>query len=94
MAETPFTFVDTPGQLEEMVQKLVVAGEIAVDLEHHSSRTYYGMTCLIQISTRDEDWVVDSLALRTELREGKLGGAFADPSIVKVSSIDSDESSC
>jgi exosome complex exonuclease RRP6 len=82
--ETPFTFVDTPEALEKMVGKLQQAKEIAVDLEHHSLRTYYGITCLIQISDRNEDWIVDTLALRTELREKKLGGVMTDPSIVKV----------
>lgn len=82
--DTPFTFVDTPEALEEMVEKLRQAKEIAVDLEHHNMRSYYGITCLIQISTRDQDWIVDPLALRAELREDKLGGVMADPSIVKV----------
>lgn len=82
--ETPFTFVDTTEALDEMVAKLREAKEIAVDLEHHSLRTYQGITCLIQISTRAEDFIVDTLALRAELREDKLGGVMADPSIVKV----------
>lgn len=82
--DTPFTWVDTPEALETMVGKLQNASEIAVDLEHHSLRTYYGITCLIQISDRNEDWIVDSLALRGQLREGKLGGVMTDPSIVKV----------
>jgi exosome complex exonuclease RRP6 len=82
--DTPFSFVDTPEALEAMVAKLQQAKEIAVDLEHHSLRTYHGITCLMQISTRDEDWIVDTLALRGELRSGKLGGVLSDPSIVKV----------
>ena len=82
--ETPFTFVDKLEQLDEMVEKLKAAQEIAVDLEHHSLRSYDGFTCLMQISTRDGDWVVDTLALRGALRDGKLGGVMADPSIVKV----------
>lgn len=82
--ETPFVFVDTLEKLEAMVEKLKIAREIAVDLEHHSMRSYDGFTCLMQISTRDGDWVVDTLTLRGPLREGKLGGVMADPSIVKV----------
>lgn len=82
--ECPLTFVDTPEALEEMVGYLKEAKEIAVDLEHHSNRSYYGFTCLMQISTRERDWVVDTLKLRGELREGKLGGVMVDPNIVKV----------
>ncbi|KAL7419844.1 exosome nuclease subunit [Cryptotrichosporon argae] len=82
--ETPFEFVDTPEALERMVAQLKEATEIAVDLEYHSTRSYDGLTCLIQISTREADWVVDALKLKSELKEGKLGGVLADPSIVKV----------
>lgn len=81
------TFVDTPAQLAEMVAALKEAKEIAVDLEHHDTLSYYGFTCLMQISTREQDWVVDTLKLRGALREDKLGGVFADPSIVKVSRV-------
>ena len=62
--------------------KLKAAMEIAVDLEHHDYRTYRGFVCLMQISTRDEDFIVDTLALRDELEA--LNDVFADPSIVKV----------
>lgn len=83
--ESPLTFVDTPEQLEAMVTELMDAKEIAVDMEYHSRRSYYGFTCLIQISTRERDWVVDAIKLRSSIREGSLGAVMADPSIVKVS---------
>jgi exosome complex exonuclease RRP6 len=83
-ATTPFTFVETVQQLKEMVEKLKAAREIAVDLEHNGFRSYNGIVCLMQISTREEDWVVDTLALRQELTDGQLGGVLVDPSIVKV----------
>lgn len=83
-AETPYTYVTTPTQFNEMITKLQKAKELAVDLEHHSMRSYQGFLCLMQISTREEDWVVDLLTLREEVRKSKLGGVLADPSIVKV----------
>jgi exosome complex exonuclease RRP6 len=83
--DTPFEFVDTPEKLDAMVERLKQTKEIAVDLEHHSTRSFAGFTCLMQISTRERDWIVDTLKLRSELREGKLGGVMVDPSIVKVS---------
>ncbi|WWC66443.1 uncharacterized protein I206_100345 [Kwoniella pini CBS 10737] len=82
--DTPFTFVDTPEQLNELTEHLKSVKEIAVDLEHHNMRSYFGFTCLIQITTRAGDWVIDSLKLRKELREDKLGNVFTDPSIIKV----------
>lgn len=65
-----------------MLENLRSAKEIAVDLEYHSYRTFAGFVCLMQISTRDGDWVVDALALRDVLEE--LNEVFTDPNIVKV----------
>ena len=76
--DTPFTFVDTEELLEEMRVKLARASEIAIDLEHHSQRTFLGITCLMQISTREEDFIVDTLALQKKLGDA-LRGIFDDP---------------
>lgn len=82
--DTPFQFVETAEQLHEVTKELLNAKEIAVDLEYHQVHSYYGFICLMQISTREKDWVIDTLKLRHELREHKLGGVLVDPSIVKV----------
>lgn len=65
-----------------MVEKLRSATEIAIDLEHHNYRTFSGFVCLMQISTREEDFIVDTLALREELED--LNEMFTNPNIVKV----------
>lgn len=83
--ETPFSWVSTPSEFAVMLDKLRSAKEIAVDLEHHSYRSWSGFLCLMQISTRVEDFVVDTLLLRDELQE--LNEVFTNPAIVKVSSI-------
>ena len=57
--------------------------EFAVDLEHHSIRSYLGFTCLMQISTRSEDFLVDTIALRSEIPE-YLHAVFVDPTTCKV----------
>ena len=41
-----------------------------------------GFTCLIQISTRSADYIVDTLSLRSELH--KLNIVTTDPNICKV----------
>ncbi|XP_060197491.1 protein RRP6-like 2 isoform X2 [Lycium barbarum] len=38
-----------------------------VDLEHNQYRSFQGLTCLMQISTRTEDFVVDTLKLRVHI---------------------------
>ncbi|KAH0609546.1 uncharacterized protein H6S33_013032 [Morchella sextelata] len=79
---TTATWVATPAALAAMIAQLEKCTEIAVDLEHHDTRSYIGFTCLIQISSRDQDWIVDTLALRGELQA--LNAVFADGRIVKV----------
>ena len=69
-----------------MLNDLKEATEIAVDLEHHDYRSYYGFVCLMQISTRKKDWIVDTLELREELIA--LNEVFTNPNIVKVHPID------
>jgi exosome complex exonuclease RRP6 len=78
----PFSWISTVSEFACMLDKLRGAKEIAVDLEHHSYRTWAGFLCLMQISTRVEDFVVDTIALREELQE--LNEVFTDPGIIKV----------
>ncbi|CDS38289.2 3prime 5prime exonuclease [Echinococcus multilocularis] len=80
--ETPLDIIDTADALNNMLQELSTASEIAVDLEHHSYRTFLGITCLVQLSTRAKDYIVDALALHDHL--GQLNHLFTDPKVVKV----------
>ena len=75
-------WVDNHSSFLSMLDELKKAKEIAVDLEHHDYRSYYGFVCLMQISTRNQDWIVDTLELRGELIA--LNEVFTDPKIVKV----------
>ncbi|KAI5290394.1 exosome nuclease subunit, partial [Ascosphaera aggregata] len=80
---TTAIFVDTFEGVEKMLAQLKQAKEIAVDLEHHDTHSYQGIVCLMQISTRDCDWIVDTLKpWREDLQI--LNEVFADPSILKV----------
>lgn len=76
-------WVDNMPSFNSMLNDLKQATEIAVDLEHHDYRSYHGFVCLMQISTRKQDWIVDTLELREELIA--LNQVFTDPKIVKVS---------
>ena len=66
-----------------MLAELKMAKEIAVDLEHHDSHSYIGIVCLMQISTRSKDWIVDTLKPWRENLQ-ILNEVFTDPNIVKV----------
>lgn len=80
--ETPLVEVTEPHQVDELVEVLRNCKEFAVDLEHHSYRTFMGITCLMQISTRTTDYIIDTLALRDKLYV--LNEVFTNKSIVKV----------
>uniref|UniRef100_A0A8C5B2M4 Exosome component 10 n=1 Tax=Gadus morhua TaxID=8049 RepID=A0A8C5B2M4_GADMO len=82
MEETKCSFIDTLEELVALNETLCKVSEFAVDLEHHSYRSFLGLTCLMQISTREQDYIIDSLELRGELY--LLNEVFTDPDIVKV----------
>ncbi len=80
---TPLEFIDTKEQLEKFINLISNSyNEIAIDLEHHSKESYLGITCLIQISTRDTDYILDAIKLRSHLN--KLNVIFTNPKILKV----------
>ncbi|KAF7912261.1 uncharacterized protein EAF01_001282 [Botrytis porri] len=80
---TSAKFVDTYEGVLEMLEELKGAKEIAVDLEHHDTRSYVGLVSLMQISTREKDWIIDTLKpWRQQLQV--LNEVFADPNIIKV----------
>lgn len=62
------TVISTPKALLSMANTISSATELAVDLEHHSYRSYKGFLALMQISTRQRDFLVDLLV--PEVREG------------------------
>ncbi|KAB0797341.1 hypothetical protein PPYR_08335 [Photinus pyralis] len=82
LEETPLVEVSTPEDLEMCLEDLRQHTEFAVDLEHHSYRTFMGITCLLQISTKDTDYLIDTFTLRDKLCI--LNEVFTKPSIVKI----------
>lgn len=79
---TELTFVDCNDKLFHLVKVLKTFKVFAVDLEHHSFRSFQGIVCLMQISTCEQDYLVDTLELRSQLPV--LNEVFTDPKIIKV----------
>jgi len=73
--------VTTQSALDDLVLRLQDEPLVAVDTESNSLYAYRERVCLIQISTRTGDWLVDPLAL-SDL--SPLAPIFADPRIEKV----------
>ncbi|CAF1507074.1 unnamed protein product [Didymodactylos carnosus] len=81
--ETTYFYVDTVDKLNNMMDHHVKEQqELAVGCERHSYRSYQVFTCLLQISTRSNDYLVDALVLREELHV--LNTIFANPKTLKV----------
>eukprot|EP00053_Salpingoeca_punica_P027714 m.25596 g.25596 ORF g.25596 m.25596 type:complete len:815 (-) comp9786_c0_seq1:247-2691(-) len=75
-------WVETEEALQALKLKLEDSTEFAIDLEAHNYRSYQGFVCLMQISTRTEDFLIDTLALRHHMHI--LNSSFSNPDILKV----------
>lgn len=82
LEDTPLIVIEKPQDLKIMMEDLGKYDEIAIDLEHHSYRTFQGITCLMQVSTRDTDYLIDTITLRSELYI--LNEVFTKPTTLKV----------
>ncbi|CAI0550648.1 unnamed protein product [Linum tenue] len=77
-----YVWVETESQLKELADLLSNERAFGVDTEQHSLRSFLGFTALIQISTRTEDYLLDTIALHDAM--AVLRPVFADPNICKV----------
>lgn len=97
LEDSAYVWVDTEAALIDLARLLDLQEDFAVDLEvksnlseffsksdqAHAIRSYQGLTCLMQITTRnDGNFLIDTLALLDSMRE--LNTSFTNPSIVKV----------
>ncbi|SMC27612.1 ribonuclease D [Desulfacinum hydrothermale DSM 13146] len=77
----PYILIDSDDQLQSLIPDLHRHRHVAVDTESNGYYAYYERVCLIQISTSDDDYILDTLALRsTHL----LGEIFRSPSVEKI----------
>jgi len=89
MKEENLTIVETEQQLASLVNVLNKVKCFGVDTEQHMDYSYYGMTCIIQISVqnssndpRSHDFLVDGLALRDHIHI--LNEPFNNTKILKI----------
>ncbi len=69
--------VEDPAGIDALVEQLAAEPAVALDTESNSFHVYRERVCLIQISTRSRDWVVDALAVDPRRLEPILAGAPA-----------------
>jgi len=72
----PVLVEDADG-IEALVERIAAEPVVALDTESNSFHVYRERVCLIQISTRTSDWVVDALAVDPRRLEPILASAPA-----------------
>ncbi|CAN6843024.1 unnamed protein product [Brassica oleracea] len=77
-----YVWVETESELKKLAETLAKEKVFAVDTEQHSLRSFLGFTALIQISTQEEDFLVDTIALHDVM--SILRPVFSNPDICKV----------
>lgn len=77
----PAILIENPSSLKDLADTLSRYPSISVDTESNSLYVYREQVCLIQISTADHDYLIDTLAINDL---SPLSGLFASPSQEKV----------
>jgi ribonuclease D len=77
----PYQLIATPEQWQTCLQQLRQEPRLGLDLEANSLYVYHETVCLIQISTPQQDYIIDPLNL-PDL--SGLGQIVADPAVEKV----------
>ncbi len=77
----PPVLVQTPAAWQDCLTALGQQPTLAVDTESNSLYAYQEQVCLLQISTADQDFVIDPLALG---RPDGLGELMANPQVEKI----------
>lgn len=76
-----YTLVSTPELFQEALETIHPASRLALDMEADSLYHYFEKVCLVQISVREETYIIDPLAQR-DLQA--LAPIMSDPSVEKV----------
>lgn len=74
-------WIDRQDPLDSALGRVAAERVVAIDTEADSLHSYFDKVCLIQISTSEEDYVVDPLA---KVRLDRFGEILANPGITKI----------
>lgn len=77
----PATYIDTDRRLAALAESLRSEALLGIDTESNSMHAYRERVCLVQLSTRTHDYIIDPLPI-TDMTP--LGMLLQDPAIRKV----------
>jgi ribonuclease D len=76
-----FTLIESNQQLAQICSRLQGETELALDLEADSLHHYREKVCLLQLSSREETWLIDPFLVNDI---SPLGTLFANPDVLVV----------
>ncbi len=76
-----YRYVDHPAAWEKCLRDLEAQDRLAIDIESNSMYVLHEEICLVQISTPEQDYIIDPLL---NLNLSPLGEILADPQIEKI----------
>ena len=79
-----YELIETSEDLDALAQELMSEKVLAVDTEADSFYHYFDKTCLVQIATREQIYLVDPLAMGGPAELAPLAPIFASPDIRKI----------
>lgn len=82
MSLHPVIVIENQNDFSTLVSKLEQTSPISVDTESNSFYAYYNRICLIQVSTEEQDYIIDPIALNGGI--GDFGKILSDPRIEKI----------
>ena len=76
-----FEIIDRQSDLKALARDLLTEDVIGVDTEADSFYHYFDKTCLVQIATRKNKYLIDPLALGGPAKLAPLGPVFSSPKV-------------
>ena len=78
----PVIVIENQNDLSHLIKKLEQSTPISIDTESNSFYAYYNRICLIQVSTEEQDYIIDPIALNGGV--GEFGKILSNPAIEKI----------
>ena len=79
-----FELIETRSDLDALAQDLLTEKVLAFDTEADSFYHYFDKTCLVQVATRRQIFLIDPLALGGPSELSPLGPIFASEGVTKI----------
>ncbi|XP_955073.1 3'-5' exonuclease, putative [Theileria annulata] len=77
-----YKLIDNESDFNAMLDKLKNSRILSMDVEHHDTETYRGFICLLQLSTPQENYIIDPFKIFGKMN--KLNRLTTDPKILKI----------